>query len=425
VVQPGETIYSIADSFGITSERLIQDNGITNPNNLVIGQTIVIVYPRQTYIVQQGDTLESIANTYGVTQVQLLRNNPSLSERNVLYQGETIVIDYDLEKIGEISTNGYAYPFIDPKLLRKILPYLTYLTLFTYGLTPKGELIQIDDTEIIKIARDYGVAPLMLISTLLSAGVFSTDLTHAILSSTTIQNHLIDNIIANMKAKDYFGLYVNFGFILSEDSQAYVNFMTEVTKRLAEEGFEVCVALAPNITNQPGVIYDGHDYAGLGQATTAVLLMTYEWGYTLGPSMSVAPINLMREVFDYSVTQIPPAKTYIGIPTYGYDWTLPFSKGVTIPHSLSNISAIDLAVEVGAFILYDEVSHAPYYTYIDHNGEKDIHHIVWFEDARSIDAKVKLVPEYGFRGISIMNVMCYFPQLWLLINTQFEIRNAI
>lgn len=425
VVQSGETIYSIAESYGISAERLVQDNGLTNPNNLVVGQAIVIVYPRQTYTVQEGDTLESIADAYGVTQVQLLRNNPTLSESNILYPGETIVIDYYGEKIGEISPNGYAYPYINPDLLREILPYLTYLTLFTYGLTPEGDLIQIDDTEIIQLAKEYGVFPIMLISTALSVGEFSTELTHAILINKDVQNYLIDNIIANMKAKGYLGLYINFGFNLPEDSQAYVDFLTVLSQRLAEEGLEIVVALAPNITNQPGVIYEGHDYAGLGKATTAVLLMTYDWGYTLGPFTSVAPIYLMREIFDYSVTKIPPEKTYIGIPTYGYDWELEPRDGITIVHYMSNVSAINLAVEKGAVIQYDELSQAPFYYYVENVEGKYISHIVWFEDARSIDAKIKLVPEYGFRGISILYVMGKFPQLWLVINTQYEIRKAI
>ena len=425
IVHPGDTIYSIAEIYGVPVERLILDNGLTNPNNLVEGQSIVIVYPKQIYTVQDGDSLESIAKTYHVTVEQLLRNNPSLSGRNYIYPGETIIIDYDVEKIGDISTNGYVYPYINLDLLRKILPYLTYLTLFTYGLTPDGELIQIDDTDIIQIAKEYKVAPLMLISTVLSVGDFSTELTHAILSSKSIQDYLITNIITNMKVKGYFGLYINFGFILIEDSLAYVDFITVLTNRLAEEGFEVCVALAPNITDQSGTIYEGHDYEGLGHAVTAVLLMTYDWGKALGPFTSVAPVNMMREVFDYSVTKISPAKTYIGIPTYGYDWTLQPKNGITIVHFLSNEAAINLAIEKKTEIHYDEVSQAPFYYYTENYGTNIINHIVWFEDARSIDAKVRLVPEYGFRGISILNVMSDFPQLWLVINTQYQIRKAI
>lgn len=423
IVQPGDTIYSIASSYNVPAERLISDNGLTNPNNLVVGQAIVIVYPKQTHIVQEGDSLDSIAAAYNISVKQLLRNNPMLSERNYIYTGETLIIDYDLVKIGDISTNGYAYPYISKDLLRYVLPYLTYLTLFTYGLTPKGELIQIDDTEIIKIAREYEVAPLMLISTVLNVGDFSTELTHDILSSKMIQEYLINNIVKNMKVKGYFGLYINFGFILEEDSPAYVDFIKELTDRLAMEGFEICVALAPNIIDKSGVIYKGHDYEALGKTATAVLLMTYDWGKTLGPTTSVAPINMMRQVFDYSITKIPPAKTYIGIPTFGYDWTLQPIEGITIVHFLSNNAAIDLAIEKNAIIQYDEVSQSPFYYY--EMAPNNIEHIVWFEDARSIDAKLKLVTEYGFRGISVLNIMEKFPQLWFIINTQYTIRNAI
>lgn len=423
IVQPGDTIYSIANSYNIPAERLISDNGLTNPNNLVVGQSIVVVHPKQTHTVQEGDSLDSIAAAYHISVKQLLRNNPMLSEKTYIYPGETLIIDYDLEKIGDISTNGYAYPYINKDLLRYVLPYLTYLTLFTYGLTSNGELIQIDDTEIIKIAREYEVAPLMLISTVLNVGDFSTELTHDILSSKSIQEYLIHNIVNNMKVKGYFGLYINFGFILVEDSDAYVNFIKELTDSLTQEGFEICVALAPNIIDQSGVIYKGHDYEGLGKTVTAVLLMTYDWGKTLGPTTSVAPVNMMRQVFDYSITKIPPKKTYIGIPTFGYDWTLQPIGGITIVHYLSNTSAINLAIEKEAVIQYDEVSPSPFYYYEDIIN--NIEHIVWFEDARSIDAKLNLVTEYGFRGISILNIMEKFPQLWFVINTQYNIRNAI
>jgi spore germination protein len=226
-----------------------------------------------------------------------------------------------------------------------------------------------------------------------------------------------------MKVKGYFGLYINFGFILLEDSPTYLEFIKELTARLEQEGFEICVALAPNIIDQSGVIYKGHDYEGLGKVTTAVLLMTYDWGKTLGPTTSVAPVYLMREVFDYSITKIPPAKTYIGIPTFGYLWTFQTIGGIEIAHYVSNNTAIDLAIEKGAEIQYDDYAQAPFYYYGD--APNKINHIVWFEDVRSINAKLNLVTEYGFRGISILNIMDKFPQLWFVINTQYNIRNAI
>ena len=93
-----------------------------------------------------------------------------------IYPGQTLTIDYDQAKQGVMSVNGYAYPYIDRDVLRRTLPFLTYLTLFTYGFTPEGELIDMEDEALIRLAREYGVAPLMLISTLTAEGNFSNEL---------------------------------------------------------------------------------------------------------------------------------------------------------------------------------------------------------------------------------------------------------
>lgn len=281
VVQPGDTIESISEQYGISAERIIQDNELTNPEQLVVGQTLVLIRPNRVYTVQEGDTLESIAAAQGVTVLQLLQNNPDLGDRDVLYPGETLYIDYDTEKLRDIVINAYAYPFIDRTVLRKTLPYLTYLTLFTYGFTPEGELISIDDEEIIQMAREYGVAPIMLLSTFTEEGTFSNHLAHQIFENQEAQNILIENILNNMREKGYYGLDVDFEYILPEDRQGYTDFINALTERLNAEGFIVMVALAPKTSaDQPGLLYEAHNYAELGAAANEVLLMTYEWGFT-------------------------------------------------------------------------------------------------------------------------------------------------
>ena len=67
----------------------------------------------------------------------------------------------------------------------------------------------------------------------------------------------------------------------------------------------------------------------IGGIADSVLLMTYEWGYTYGPPMAVAPINHVRRVAEYGASVIDPEKIQMGIPNYGYDWPLPFVQGQT------------------------------------------------------------------------------------------------
>lgn len=419
VVKQGETIYSIAEDYDTTPNRIIEDNELTNPNNLVVGQTLVILYPTRIYTVEEGDTLLEVAQTNSVSVITLLQNNPGLADFPYLYVGQQIVIEYEGEKIGEIEINGYLYPHIDRKVLVKTLPFLTYVTIFTYGFTPEGELVGVDDEEIIQIARDYGVASFMLISTLTPEGSFSNVLANQILNDIEAQNRLIDNILNNLEEKQYYGLDIDFEYIYPDDREAYVAFIENVTTKLNAEGFQVMVALAPKTSaDQPGLLYEAHDYRGIGEAANKVLLMTYEWGYTYGPPMAVAPINKVREVLDYAITEIDPNKIFMGIPNYAYDWALPFVKGESRATSLSNVAAVERAAEYGATINFDELAKTPYYYYTSSDG---VDHVVWFEDARSIDYKLRLVNEYGLNGASYWNIMKYFPQNWVVLNSLYNI----
>lgn len=135
--------------------------------------------------------------------------------------------------------------------------------------------------------------------------------------------------------------------------------------------------------------------------------------------MAVSPLPNVRQVLDYAVTEIPRAKIQLGLSNYGYDWPLPFVQGTTKAQSISNQRAIELAVQYGAVIQYDEEAQSPHFQYTDSTG---ILHQVWFEDARSLSAKLRLIAEYGFMGAGIWNVMRPFSQLFLLLASLYTIK---
>ena len=122
VVQPGDTIYQLAQQYGVPMERLLQDNQLPDPSQLVVGQTIVVQYPELTHTVRAGDSLYSIAQMHNTTAVQLLRNNPSLHGRDLIYPGQVIVVRYASRPRGTLTVNAYAYLSIDRGLLRDTLP---------------------------------------------------------------------------------------------------------------------------------------------------------------------------------------------------------------------------------------------------------------------------------------------------------------
>lgn len=376
------------------------------------------------YVVQPGDTVYSIASMTGNTVEELLRNN-GLTPDSVLVPGQALVLaeqEEERTQKREISVNGYAYPYIDNEVLQKTLPDLTYVTLFTYGFTEEGELIGIQDEPVIGEAKEAGVAPLMLLSTLTGDGTFSNELASRIFSDEAARNRLFDQVLQTMRTKGYYGLDVDFEFILPEDKDNYVQFLTELKSRLQPEGYPLFVALAPKTSGmQRGLLYESHDYPAIGAVADYVLLMTYEWGYTYGPPMAVAPLNKVKEVLDYGVSVIPREKILQGIPNYGYDWTLPYVRGQSMARSIGNVEAVEIAMKYRATILYDETAQTPYFYYTDEEGRE---HVVWFEDARSIDAKLRLNESYPLHGISYWNIMRYFPQNWVVVNEKFRVRKV-
>ena len=113
VVQAGETVGSIAESYGVDPARLAADNAVPPSGALAVGQTLVVRFPRQVHAVRAGETLASIAEAYGTTVRRLWQNNWPLGGGAALQPGEVLVISCFDEPLGAAAFNGYAYPYID------------------------------------------------------------------------------------------------------------------------------------------------------------------------------------------------------------------------------------------------------------------------------------------------------------------------
>ncbi len=410
-VQPGDSIYSIAEKFNIPYMRLIQQN-ITQPDyGLVPGQNLVITYPDLVYIAQNGDSLDRIAQTYGVSVIQLLQNNPQLSDRDYLIPGEEVIISYTKE--GEIEVNGYAFPFIDINTLHKTLPFLTYLTIVGYQITATGDITVPDVTNLVNIARAHGVAPLMMCTTINARGVGNYEITHIIINDKKARDNYINNLLQVLRQNNLAG--VNFGcqFISKEDLQDYIDLMAEVKLRLQEEGYIVIITMVPSTY---GFVPDGSNdstyFYQIGQIAYRVILISYQWPTAEISVVEQTTIKFLEKYVQYAVTQIPPDKILVGITRVAYDWELPYIENESKVNSLTNTSSLNLAYDLGVNIWFDEETQTPYFYYTN-NG---VEHFVWFKDAKTILSILDLVKRYQLKGISVWSIMDYGPQTWTVIN---------
>jgi len=464
VVKSGESVYSIANLYGVPASEIIRENELSNPNQLSVGQALVITPAARTYTVQAGDTLYGIARRYGVTVNEILQRNPDITDPNQIYPGQEIIIPaaaqetytvragdtlYGIARrygvtVNEIlainpqitnpsqiypgqvinipvsgkttiQVNGYIYPSSDLTVLNKTLPYLTYVSIFSYMVNGDGTLVSINDEPMIRAARNAGVAPLMVINN----RRFNSDVASELLYSTQAQDRLIGNVLDIMGRKGYYGLNIDFEYVYPSDREAYNRFLAKISAALKQNGYIISSAVAPKYSaNQQGILYEAHDYPVHGRLMDFVVIMTYEWGYRYGPPMAVSPIPQVKRVLDYAVTAIPRDKILMGMPDYGYDWT----AGEFPAEHLSAQQAMNRAFDVQADIQYDPVAEAPFYKYYDAEGRL---HTVWYNDARSWQAQLRLVDQYGILGVSIWTIVDYSPQLWLVLTSMYDVAKVL
>ena len=415
-VKQGDTLYRLSELFGISPEQIAADNGLSNPDRLVVGLNLVIPASRLLYTVSEGSTLYSIAREYDIPLEELIEANPDLNPFS-LQIGDRVTIPLAENTAPfPIVTNGYAYPTITENALSCALPHLSFLSPFSYSLTENGELIPINDERLIKQALNNGVQPIMVLTNEVE-GVFSTEVLSEILADEETQSQLISAIMRELDSKGYYGLNLDMEYISPDDREKYNAFLERLANILHEEGYILITAVAPKYRrDQPGLLYEAHDYAVQGKLADFILVMTYEWGYTYSPPMSVQPIEEVRKVLDYAVTEIPPEKILMGMPNYGYDWELPYTRG-TPASSIGLSGAINFAIDKGSEILFDENTQTPYFYYTE-NGAK---HVVWFDDARSIYAKLGLIKEYGLAGASWWTINRCFEPNWQIVESNFEV----
>lgn len=389
VVKEGDTIDAIADAAGMDPLRLAYENQVDSPYRLVVGQSLLV----------SGD---------GENGMQSRLEGIQISD----------------EQTGPVIMNGYAYPWIEEEVLTETCRFLTSISLFSYGFTETGELIPPSgegEEDVISEAKRQNVIPVLVLTPLGADGRFNNNLVSVLVESLEIQQKLIRELWSVVQEKGYGEIDIDFEYVLADDRELFADFVRRLRIIMNLFGIRVTVALAPKTSrDQRGLLYEGIDYKALGEAANGVLLMTYEWGYTYGPPMAVAPINMVRRVVEYALSEIPAEKISLGIPNYGYDWPIPYEQGVTRAQSIGYTEALRLAVDHGVRIYFDETAQSPHFRYWQYG----IQHEVWFEDVRSMHAKFGLIKEFGLAGTGYWQLMRLFRANWLLADHEFLIQKG-
>ena len=361
------------------------------------------------HIVKREDTLSAIARMHGANAASLAAAN-QLGDGSRLPVGQALVAHPGGRPGRHILVHGCVPAGIGDSALYGALPYLTYLTPYAYRLRPDGELSEIGDSALVRIAYANDTAPLMAV-TCRQEGSGQAEAVHALLGNAAIRNALLCNLRSALLEGSYMGLVVDFSGLDQADGPAYGDFLQQLRERLAPEGYLLAAALCAG---------DSHAYAAAGNACDLIILLSGGPECAYAPPRPVSPIGEVEEMLQSACVSLPAARILLGMPGWGYNWTLPFSPSRPAqPVALADVP--DLAFGNYANILYDADAQAPYFQYYDSNGAE---HMVWFHDPRSIQARLRLVETFGLAGISCWDLSRLYRPGFVSLAGMFQVQKA-
>ncbi|WP_443259368.1 glycosyl hydrolase family 18 protein [Virgibacillus sp. L01] len=413
VVKKGESLWGISNIYGTSVEEIVNSNGL--PYKDVITPGLPLLISGNQYIVQAGEGIWEIAQRHS-TSIEKIKSANDL-EKNNLYPNQKLTIPSTPKK--EIFTGAFMVPAgkkASKSLLKHYKKLISTVGFFEYHPDSQGNLSKMPGEATVKTAWKNNLIPYATITNLSSNG-FDDELAHQVIGNKETRGKLINNIYAVLHENDYKGAIIDFEGIKNNDRENFNQFIKELTAKLHPIGMKVNVTLPPMQGDRYPDYYSGYDYKTLGKTVDSMFLMTYDWHWSGGPAGAIAPLGKVRETIEYAISAVPRSKIILGIPMYAYDWNIDNKEQNGSAYAQEN--AIKLALDHGSVIHYNKETHQPWFRYKDKNGDR---HEVWFEDARSILAKYRLVKDYNLYGMGGWKMGLSFPQAEQLLRKEFKLR---
>ncbi|UJF34485.1 glycoside hydrolase family 18 protein [Paenibacillus hexagrammi] len=406
-VQAGESLFEISKRYRIPVNQIQTVNGLTE-TNIVPGQALLI--DSYTYVVQPGDTYSLIAHKAFVPIGQLEAAN-SMIKPETLQPGMIIKIPDTSNYIADtLSYYGVRSPELDQALIREYAPYSSSISIFEYHFASNGDIVnQLEDYAAIETTWKNRVTPLVTITNLTEAG-FDSELVHLVLNNPAARSNLVDHIAELVLRKGYGGVNIDFELVRAVDRDLFSGFLRQLRDRLKPGGFALTIAVPPKTSEDiPWML--GYDYGAIGSVVDSMFIMAYDWHHSVSEAGPVAPLDQVKNTIQFALKYVPRQKIILGVPLYGYSWSIPYQPGMVAP-GISNQNAIQTAMRYQAPIQYSREAQTPYYQY---RNEQGMLHEVWFEDVRSMSGKMLLVREYGLQALGAWQLTLGFaPGTWLL-----------
>ena len=351
----------------------------------------------ELYIVRPGDSLSAIAKSCHTSPEALVRRN-QLGDPRRLCPGLSLVLEGKAGAAPAVTELCAALsPQAEPELADTLLPNLSWLCIQGSRLTAQGGLNLPEQEQLLRLAHRHQAMPLLTVSNL-DQGGFSPALAHTLVSHEEAGRALTDNILKALESQGCRGIDLSFQYLYPFDREAYSAFARRLGEALHSAGYYFFCSLAPKTqATAEAPLCAGQDYAALGAAADRLILLAHGWGGAFTAPQAIAPLDRVTAALDYAAALIPRGKLLLSLSWGGCAWVLPWRQG-DAARPMSAALAVDTAVAAGAEIRYDAAAQAPFFLCPGAGGKR---RIIWYEDSRSLLARLELARSRGLAGVSL------------------------
>lgn len=241
------------------------------------------------------------------------------------------------------------------------------------------------------------------------AGRWDGQLVTAILDDPATRRTHIEALVAAAREPGVAGLDIDYESLDGEHRDAYSAFVRDLARALHDVDRTLSVTVHAK-TAEPGDWpgAEAQDWRAIGDAADGVRVMAYDHSWAGSPAGPVAPSAWVEEVARFATSQMAPDKVVLGLPTYGYDW-VEAAGGDAVAWE----DAVALVASHGAVRRWDDESESPWFTYTGDDGRA---HTVWYEDARSLAAKVDVARRHDVGGVFLWKLGGEDPAIWEVLD---------
>jgi spore germination protein YaaH len=279
---------------------------------------------------------------------------------------------------------------------------MTTVMPFFYAVDAKGNISGRHNNEPLQYARSKGLKAIASVHNI-SDSSFSGNVTHTLLSSATNRRQAITNIENLLKKHGYQGVNIDFESVWPSDRPYLTQFFRELAWALRPKGYLVTAAFPAKTADSRTDKWSGaYDYAAIAPFLDYAILMTYDEHYKNGPAGPVASLGWVRKVLNYASGVMPKNKIVMGLAGYGYEWSGKTGRALTFAQIESRVKTYGITPR------WSDTYQVPYFTY-KKNG---VSYTVWYENSHSVAAKMRLVQEFGLRGVALWRLGLEDSLIW-------------